>query len=71
MPIFEYRCGQCGHVTEFLEKAGAKGEHACEQCGSTATEKVFSTFAAQSGQAAAPSCPRRGTCPSGTCPLAK
>ena len=24
MPIFEYRCNECGHVTEFLEKAGAK-----------------------------------------------
>jgi hypothetical protein len=24
MPLFEYRCKQCGHVTEFLEKADTK-----------------------------------------------
>ena len=72
MPIFEYRCGKCGHLTAFLEKAGTKGRHACEECGSTQTEKVLSTFAAQSGGSAAePACPNRGTCSSGTCPLAR
>jgi putative FmdB family regulatory protein len=62
MPIFEYQCGKCGHVTAFLEKADAHHPHACEKCGSKETEKVFSTFAAKSGKASSASCPT-GTCP--------
>ncbi|HUS93039.1 MAG TPA: FmdB family zinc ribbon protein [Phycisphaerae bacterium] len=70
MPIFEYRCTKCGHVTEFLEKAGARGKHACGQCGSAATKKAFSTFAAHAQQAA-PACPNRGSCASESCPMAR
>jgi len=62
MPIFEYRCGKCGHVTAFLEKADVRQAHPCEKCGSKNTEKVFSTFAAKSGKASSTSCPT-GTCP--------
>ncbi len=64
MPIFEYRCTKCGHVTSFLEKAGAHPRHKCEQCGSEETEKVFSTFAAKSSSSSSGS-----SCPTGTCPL--
>ena len=62
MPIFEYQCKKCGHVTEFLEQAGSRKAHACEKCGSGKTEKVFSTFAAKSGSSGGSSCPT-GTCP--------
>jgi len=62
MPIFEYRCSKCGHVTAFLEKPNARRPHPCEKCGSKETEKVFSTFAAKSGKASLASCPT-GTCP--------
>lgn len=65
MPIFEYQCKKCDHVTSFLEKAGSKKAHACEKCGSRDTEKVFSTFAAQSGGASSGS----SSCPTGTCSL--
>jgi len=64
MPIFEYRCRKCSHVSSFLEKAGARGPHLCEKCGSDETEKVFSTFATQSD-----SSPSGSSCPTGTCPL--
>ena len=63
MPVFEYRCTRCGHVTAFLEKANARQQHTCEKCGSKDTEKVFSTFAAKSGKASS------SGCPTGTCPL--
>ncbi|MBS3735417.1 MAG: zinc ribbon domain-containing protein [Phycisphaerae bacterium] len=66
MPIFEYRCNACGHVTSFLEKAGSKKKHACEKCGSGRTEKVFSTFSAKAGGSAGSS---GASCPTGTCPL--
>jgi len=65
MPIFEYRCTKCGHVTSFLEKPNARPPHACEKCGWKETEKVFSTFAAKSGTSSSSS----SSCPTGTCPL--
>ena len=66
MPLFEYRCKACGHVTEFLERADARTEHPCEQCGSTDTDKVLSAFAVGKGQ---PSASAGASCPTGTCPL--
>ena len=66
MPIFEYQCKRCGHVTSFLEKAESERGHVCEECGSKATEKLLSTFAARAK-------PTSGlgssNCPTGTCPL--
>ncbi len=64
MPIFEYKCTKCGHVTAFLEKPNTRHHHKCEKCGSDGTEKVFSTFAAKSGTSSSSS-----NCPTGTCPL--
>jgi hypothetical protein len=29
MPIFEYKCGRCGKVTEFLEPASGIKKHVC------------------------------------------
>jgi putative FmdB family regulatory protein len=65
MPIFEYRCKKCGHVTSFLEKPDSRGPHACEECDSKATEKMFSTFVAKSGNSSSST----SSCPTGTCPL--
>ena len=65
MPIFEYRCTKCGHVTAFLEKPDGRQAHPCQKCGSKATEKVFSTFAAKSGGSSSGA----SSCPTGTCPL--
>ena len=66
MPLFEYRCRECGNVTEFLEKADAKTEHQCEQCGSMKTEKILSAFAVKKG---GPSRSAASSCPTGTCSL--
>ena len=65
MPIFEYRCKECSHVTAFLEKASSGRAHPCEKCGSKRTEKILSTFAAQSGAGASDG----ASCPTGTCSL--
>ena len=64
MPMFEYRCAKCGHVTAFLEKPNARQRHKCEKCGSQDTKKLFSTFAAKSGTSSAGS-----SCPTGACPF--
>lgn len=66
MPIFEYRCERCGHVSSFLEKSDSRRKHTCQECGSADTEKVFSTFSARAHKPAPPSC--SGQCESGTCP---
>jgi len=65
MPIFEYQCKQCGHVTSFLEKAETKKSHSCEKCGSKKVEKMLSTFATKTGSSSA----TNPSCPTGTCPL--
>ncbi len=63
MPIFEYQCRKCGHVTDFLEKAGSRAAHVCENCGSKKTEKIFSTFSAQvKASSAREPCRLNGTC---------
>jgi putative FmdB family regulatory protein len=74
MPIFEYKCAKCGHVTEVLHKSRADEKPACEKCGSAAVNKLLSGFAV--GKAAeGPACdscsslPACGGCPGGTCPM--
>jgi putative FmdB family regulatory protein len=67
MPIFEYRCGKCGQVSDFLEKSAADSRHACPRCGGRKMEKLFSTFSARSSSASQP--PSCSACASGPCPL--
>ena len=67
MPIFEYKCADCGHVTAFLEAAEAKKRHACEKCGSPRTKKLLSTFAAHAGTSSSGD----SSCPTGTCSLSE
>lgn len=65
MPVYEYQCKQCGHVTSFLEKVGGKQKHTCEKCKSQELEKVISTFSTSSESSATGD----SSCPTGTCPL--
>ena len=73
MPIFEYRCGKCGHFMEVLHKSLNGKAPACEKCGAK-TAKLLSGFAV--GRAsAAPACdscsslPACGGCSGGSCPM--
>ena len=66
MPIFEYKCKKCGHEMEFLEKTSGSKKHKCQKCGSSALEKLFSSFAV--GQSNS-NTSQAGSCPTGTCPL--
>ncbi|GAB4370412.1 MAG: hypothetical protein Kow0062_05110 [Acidobacteriota bacterium] len=65
MPIYEFRCEECGHVFEALRRVGQGPEGlVCPQCGGTRLEQVWSTFAAgggsESGAGSAGSCPPGG-----------
>lgn len=47
MPIYEYECSGCGHVTEQLRRmSDADGKVACEACGSRKTHRKHSVFSA-------------------------
>jgi putative FmdB family regulatory protein len=69
MPIYEYRCQDCGSKFEKLvrrseEVAGLQ----CPSCGKPNLQQEFSTFAPQSGgsKSEAPPCQTGGCCP-GSC----
>lgn len=64
MPIFEYKCRECGHVTEVLERPGSRANHKCQKCGSAETEKLLSAFGVGKSISSSAS-----SCPTGTCPL--
>jgi len=77
MPMFEYKCQQCGHVMEVLQTSRKPTKQTCAKCGSTDTKKLLSGFAVGQSKpsssacdscAAGPAC-GAGTCPGGTCPM--
>lgn len=42
MPIYEYRCGQCGHEKEYLQKVSDPAITVCPSCGASAMTKLIS-----------------------------
>jgi len=40
MPIYEYRCGDCDHQQEFLQKVGDAPITVCTQCGKPSFSKM-------------------------------
>jgi putative FmdB family regulatory protein len=44
MPIYEYRCLECGSVFEKIVPLNS-GSISCQKCASPRVEKLFSTFA--------------------------
>jgi putative FmdB family regulatory protein len=75
MPIFEYKCQDCGHVTEVLQKSRKSTKQTCEKCDGSNMKRLLSGFAVGQGKSSAPTCdscaslPSCGGCPGGTCSL--
>ena len=44
MPIFEYKCSDCGRTFEELVSSGDRDKVKCPGCGSKSTERQLSTF---------------------------
>ncbi|MFN8007162.1 MAG: zinc ribbon domain-containing protein [Terriglobia bacterium] len=71
MPIYEYRCLECGLAFEKIVSLHTESM-TCERCESQNVEKQFSAFAVQNGESASlntsgPGCntcgaPRQGMC---------
>lgn len=61
MPIFEYKCDDCGTSFEKLVRKAGAGDVACPSCGETHLTQQYSTFAAHAnangGSFEMPSCP--------------
>jgi putative FmdB family regulatory protein len=63
MPLYEYRCGACGHRFEALLVRREEAAPPCPRCGDPQVEKMLSTFAVtRGGPEAAP-----GPCGSADC----
>ncbi|MDX1682227.1 MAG: zinc ribbon domain-containing protein [Phycisphaeraceae bacterium] len=61
MPLYEYRCDHCQHLTEALRSmAAADDPLACEKCGRKETRRALSVFAA--GKSNDMSAPAPGGC---------
>lgn len=47
MPIYEYKCNQCGHVFDMLVPLHTEGDQlACPKCGHVGARRLVSAFAA-------------------------
>jgi putative FmdB family regulatory protein len=46
MPLYDYKCRQCGHTFEALVRPGSTA--ACRSCGSPDVEQLLSSFAVSS-----------------------
>jgi len=44
MPIYEFKCDDCGEVTTEFRRIGDTLPAACEKCGSKNTQKIMSAF---------------------------
>jgi putative FmdB family regulatory protein len=68
MPLVEYRCEDCGHVSEVLVRAADERNPACPECGSAKTRRMISAFAARVAPSKQPAS-RCETCPHDACPM--
>jgi len=74
MPIYEYKCQDCGTKFEKLVRRSEGAELVCPSCGQKHLEQELSTFAAHSAAPSpaseAPMCPSGGPCPTpGMCAM--
>ncbi len=53
MPVYEFKCKECGEVFSEIRKMGDFKSSGCPKCKSLKTEKVFSLF---SGSKSSQSC---------------
>ncbi|MFO7821830.1 MAG: zinc ribbon domain-containing protein [Lentisphaeria bacterium] len=68
MPIYEYKCEECGHLFERLAKNSEDHPGKCPKCGRPKPVKQFSSFApAMGGGGGNEACPSAGACPTGDC----
>ncbi len=50
MPLFDFLCLECGHISEILV-SGSKEQITCKKCGGDALKKLLSAHSSLSGTA--------------------
>ncbi len=63
MPIYEYKCGDCGAKFEQLTSHAKADSVACRECGSDQTQRLLSVFGVTSAAGSASSPCADGACP--------
>lgn len=72
MPIYEYRCAQCGHeFEELIRNSGEESKLLCPKCAAPEVARRLSVFAARGGGsedtrlsgAGCGKCAEQGSCP--------
>ncbi len=64
MPVFEYKCNNCGAKFDFLHKSSSNIEEVfCPSCKSNDSKKLLSSFSASMGTASY----SNGGCSDGSC----
>lgn len=56
MPLYEYRCEDCGHEFEELVSFSRADLVQCENCGSKNTRRLMSTFCDSGSSDGGPAC---------------
>ncbi len=66
MPIYEYRCHDCGTTFSRLQRVGAGADGVrCPSCESEKIERLLSSFASGTSSTSAGASPTAHSCPSG------
>jgi putative FmdB family regulatory protein len=71
MPIYDYKCGECGKIYDVFHKVREVEEDIlCPSCGSVRHTRLLSAPSFNRGsQPEAPPCATGGCCPGGSCGL--
>jgi putative FmdB family regulatory protein len=70
MPLYDYRCRDCGQVHEVFVRSAEAEPLACPDCGGERLERLLSTFSVASpavGGGATTCCGRNSRCDSPPC----
>jgi putative FmdB family regulatory protein len=68
MPIYEYKCSNCGEVSEIFTNIGGHSDPlACKSCGSTNLEKMLSAASIGTADSSQSSCSSKEKCYTPSC----
>jgi|Deesub1362B_J571_1020462.scaffolds.fasta_scaffold01738_3 putative FmdB family regulatory protein len=62
MPLYEYRCEECGEKFEVFKMGNQDEEICCPRCKSKRTSRMFSTFASHGGSSSGSTSYSGGSC---------
>lgn len=82
MPTYQYRCSECGHELEALQKMSDDALKTCPKCGKDALERVISAeggfmlkgsgfYGTDYGKKSCGDSSSGSSCSTGSCPFAK